>query len=88
MEETKKGADVATPNAQRVIPRNKILIHNYNRAKRLCPTILLIAVIAFLVGYYKQSIETMYLSAGAIFTTCLMEVALNPIEEDEEYEEI
>lgn len=87
MEETKKGADAATSNAQRITPRISFLIRNYNRAKRLCPTLLLIAVIAFLVGYYKQSIEMMYLSVGAIFTTCMMEVALNPIEEDEEDED-
>lgn len=88
MREIKEGADNAAnmSNAQeRKSGDFSVSQKNYNRLVRLCPTILICAVIAFLVAYSKQAVNYMYLCAGVIIAAAVMEVALNPIiDEDEE----
>lgn len=75
MRDKKEGADL-TPNAQD-------FTKDYIRVSRLCPTLLLIAVVIFLIAYAKEAVNIMYITAGVIIATSIMEVALNPIEEDE-----
>lgn len=88
MREIKEGADNAAnmSNAQeRKSGDFSVSQKNYNRLVRLCPTILIFAVIAFLVAYSKQAVNYMYLCAGVMIAAAVMEVALNPIiDEDEE----
>ncbi len=88
MREIKEGADNAAnmSNAQeRKSGDFSVSQKNYNRLVRLCPTILICAVIAFLVAYSKQAVNYMYLCAGVMIAAAVMEVALNPIiDEDEE----
>lgn len=88
MREIKEGADNAAnmSNAQeRKSGDFSVSQKNYNRMVRLCPTILICAVIAFLVAYSKQAVNYMYLCAGVMIAAAVMEVALNPIiDEDEE----
>lgn len=88
MHEIKEGADSAAnmSNAQeRKSGDFSVSQKNYNRLVRLCPTILICAVIAFLVAYSKQAVNYMYLCAGVMIAAAVMEVALNPIiDEDEE----
>ena len=90
MREIKKGADnVANmSNAQRCKTGDfSVSQRNYNRLVRLCPTILICAVIAFLVAYSKQAVNYMYLCAGIIIAAAVMEVALNPVIDEEDEEE-
>lgn len=88
MREIKEDADNAAnmSNAQeRKSGDFSVSQKNYNRLVRLCPTILICAVIAFLVAYSKQAVNYMYLCAGVMIAAAVMEVALNPIiDEDEE----
>lgn len=88
MREINEGADNAAnmSNAQeRKSGDFSVSQKNYNRLVRLCPTILICAVIAFLVAYSKQAVNYMYLCAGVMIAAAVMEVALNPIiDEDEE----
>lgn len=88
MREIKEGADNAAnmSNAQeRKSGDFSVSQKNNNRLVRLCPTILICAVIAFLVAYSKQAVNYMYLCAGVTIAAAVMEVALNPIiDEDEE----
>ena len=88
MREIKEGADNAAnmSNAQeRKSGDFSVSQKNSNRLVRLCPTILICAVIAFLVAYSKQAVNYMYLCAGVMIAAAVMEVALNPIiDEDEE----
>lgn len=87
MREIKEGADNASmSNAQeRKSGDISVSQKNYNRLVRLCPTILICAVIAFLVAYSKQAVNYMYLCAGVMIAAAVMEVALNPIiDEDKE----
>lgn len=87
MERNKKGADAGTPApSQNELTPEQV---NSSRLKRICPTILLIAVICFLVAYHKQAINAMYLTAGVIITSCVFEIIINPIsnEEENEYED-
>lgn len=88
MREIKEGADNAAnmSNAQeRKSGDFSVSQKNYNRLVRLCPMILICAVIAFLVAYSKQAVNYMYLCAGVMIAAAVMEVALNPIiDEDEE----
>lgn len=88
MREIKEGADNAAnmSNAkERKSGDFSVSQKNYNRLVRLCPTILICAVIVFLVAYSKQAVNYMYLCAGVMIAAAVMEVALNPIiDEDEE----
>lgn len=88
MREIKEGADNAANMSNAQKRKNgdfSVSQKNYNRLVRLCPTILICAVIAFLVAYSKQAVNYMYLCAGVIIAAAVMEVALNPIiDEDEE----
>ena len=90
MREIKEGADNAAnmSNAQeRKSGDFSVSQKNYNRLVRLCPTILICAVIAFLVAYSKQAVNYMYLCAGVMIAAAVMEVALNPIIDEEKEEE-
>lgn len=86
MREIKEGADNASmSNAQKRKNGDfSVSQKNYNRLVRLCPTILICAVIAFLVAYSKQAVNYMYLCAGVMIAAAVMEVALNPVIDDEE----
>ena len=89
MREIKEGADNAAnmSNAQeRKSGDFSVSQKNYNRLVRLCPTILICAVIAFLVAYSKQAVNYMYLCAGVMIAAAVMEVALNPIIDENEEE--
>lgn len=89
MRKIKEGADNASmSNAQeRKSGDFSVSQKNYNRLVRLCPTILICAVIAFLVAYSKQAVNYMYLCAGVMIAAAVMEVALNPIIDEEKEEE-
>ena len=88
MREIKEGADNAanmSNTQERKSGDFSVSQKNYNRLVRLCPTILICAVIAFLFAYSKQAVNYMYLCAGVMIAAAVMEVALNPIiDEDEE----
>ena len=82
MTDKKKGTDAPTSCAQGD-GNHSLTPKQYNRIQRLCPSILIIGVIVFLIAYTKQAINVMYFSAGIIIATAVMEVALNPIEEED-----
>lgn len=81
MTDKKKGTDAHLSSAQG--GNHSLTPKQYNRILRLCPSILIIGVIVFLIAYSKQAINVMYFSAGIIIATAVMEVALNPIEEED-----
>lgn len=83
MTDKKKGTDAPTSCAQGD-GNHSLTPKNYNRILRLCPSIMIIGVIVFLIAYSKQAINVMYFSAGIIIAAAVMEVALNPIEEEDE----
>lgn len=82
MTDKKKDTDAPTSCAQG--GNHSLTPKQYSRIQRLCPSILIIGVIVFLIAYTKQAINVMYFSAGIIIATAVMEVALNPIEEEDE----
>lgn len=88
MNEQKKGADNAAnmSNARGCNSRDHGIQANYIKLVKLCPTILLIAVIAFLIAYKYQAQDIMYISAGVMLAASIMEVALYPIEDEDEDE--
>ena len=86
MTDKKKGTDAPTSCAQGDENHKSLTPKQYSRILRLCPSILIIGVIVFLIAYSKQAINVMYFSAGIIIATAVMEVALNPIEEEDDNE--
>lgn len=75
-EPKRKGTD------QKSAPINQV---NYSRLTRVCPSLLIVSVVAFLIAYYLKNVNMTYLWAGAIGALGIIEVLLNPItEEDEE----
>ena len=85
MTDKKKGTDAHLSSAQGD-GNHSLTPKQYSRILRLCPSILIIGVIVFLIAYSKQAINVMYFSAGIIIATAVMEVALNPIEEEDDNE--
>lgn len=86
MTDKKKGTDAHLSSAQGEYHggNHSLTPKQYSRILRLCPSILIIGVIVFLIAYSKQAINVMYFSAGIIIAAAVMEVALNPIEEEDE----
>lgn len=82
MTDKKKGTDSQSSSAQGD-GNHSLTPKQYSRILRLCPSILIIGVIVFLIAYSKQAINVMYFSAGIIIAAAVMEVALNPIEEED-----
>lgn len=84
MENNKKGVG-RTPT-----PRGKTSnknTSNYIRGQRLCPSILIIATISFLVAYHYQASNAIYLCAGILITDCLFGMVVFPIEDEEDDDE-
>lgn len=85
MTDKKKGTDAQSSSAQG--GNHSLTPRQYSRILRLCPSILIIGVIVFLIAYTKQAVNVMYFSAGMIIAAAVMEVALNPIEEEDKENE-
>ena len=84
MESNKKGASAANTYSTKGkhLRNNQV---NYSRLTRVCPSLLMVSVVAFLIAYYLKNVNMTYLWAGAIGALGIIEVLLNPItEEDEE----
>lgn len=83
MERNKKGADAATstPREDEYLPNKQF---NFSRFTRICLSLQIIAIVAFLWSYHKQAENALYLWGGVLGTASIIHALCYPIEEDDD----
>lgn len=79
-----KGADcTSTPQELKSSPTQI----NYSRLVNLCLGLSVIAMAVFVLGYVRSDDRAVFLGMGMMFSSLVMHIAINPIEEDSNDEE-
>ena len=59
--------------------------HHYYTPRAVCQAIMFFSYIIFFLAYHFKSIVPLSISFGALITCSIILVALNPIDQEEEY---